>query len=194
MAGLETPDYYEVLQVSPNADQDTIQRVFRHLAKRYHPDNPETGDGDRFRQLFDAFQVLSDPEQRVQYDVKHADLKSARWKFLDQESAHDDISVDRRLRAALLSILYIARRNDAEKPGVGDLELERALDCPTEHMRFHIWYLKENGWVQRTEAGKLAITASGVDLVMETGGPSRVGVHLIDSGESNGAVPRNKSA
>ena len=35
-------DYYEVLQISPNAEAETIQRVFRILAARYHPDNPET--------------------------------------------------------------------------------------------------------------------------------------------------------
>jgi curved DNA-binding protein CbpA len=38
------PDYYEILQVSPLADSETIERVFRHLAKRYHPDNQESGD------------------------------------------------------------------------------------------------------------------------------------------------------
>ena len=37
-------DYYELLQVSPNADADTIQRVFRHLAKKYHPDHHEAPD------------------------------------------------------------------------------------------------------------------------------------------------------
>jgi len=44
-------DYYELLQVSPNADEDTIQRVFRHLAKKYHPDHQDSPDGDRFRRL-----------------------------------------------------------------------------------------------------------------------------------------------
>ena len=37
-------DYYELLQISPNAEPETVNRVFNKLAQRYHPDNPETGD------------------------------------------------------------------------------------------------------------------------------------------------------
>ena len=44
----DTPDYYDVLQLSPKADPDTIHRVYRLLAQRYHPDNHETGDQDSF--------------------------------------------------------------------------------------------------------------------------------------------------
>ena len=42
-------DYYEVLQISSNAEPETIQRIFRMLAQRYHPDNKDTGDDRRFR-------------------------------------------------------------------------------------------------------------------------------------------------
>ena len=58
-------DFYEVLQISPNADPDTIHRVYRLLAQRFHPDNQETGDPARFRQITEAYQVLSDAEQRA---------------------------------------------------------------------------------------------------------------------------------
>ena len=78
---------------------------------------------------------------------------------------------------------------------MGELDLERMLECPEEHMRFHLWYLKENGWIRRTESGTLAITASGVDLVLERGGPQRGGMYLLDSGEiRKDEVPRDKSA
>jgi curved DNA-binding protein CbpA len=193
MADLETPDYYEMLQVSPRADRDTIQRVFRHLAKRYHPDNPESGDAVRFKQLVEAFQILSDPEQRAKFDIQYAQLTAARWKVFNQDTAHSDIATDRRIRSAMLSILYAACRNDASKPGVGEIDLERALDCPEEHMRFHIWYLKENGWIRRTENGLLAITAGGVDMVLEMGGPARGGMHLLDAGEDS-VIDQDKSA
>ena len=45
---MSLPDHYEALQVSPRADGDTIDRVFRHLAKRLHPDNQESGDAEIF--------------------------------------------------------------------------------------------------------------------------------------------------
>ncbi len=195
MADLETPDHYEFLQISPRADLETIQRVFRHLAKRYHPDNPETGDAVRFEQLVEAFKVLSDPELRAQYDIQYAQLNATRWKVFDQETARSDVSADRSLRTALLSILYAACRNDASKPGIGEMDLERLLNCPQEHMQFHVWYLKENGLIRRTDSGTLAITANGVDFVLEMGGPARGGMHLLDSGEpKEEPAPKSKSA
>jgi len=54
-------DYYEVLQVSANADTDTISRIFRHLAKRFHPDNTDTGDAEQFERLVQAHRVLMNP-------------------------------------------------------------------------------------------------------------------------------------
>jgi len=57
-------DYYELMQISPNAEIETIQRVYRMLAARYHPDNPETADADRFMLLNEAYGVLSDPDAR----------------------------------------------------------------------------------------------------------------------------------
>ena len=176
-------DYYETLQVSPHADVDTIQRVFRHLAKRYHPDNAESGHPERFRELAEAFEVLSDPEQRARYDVKHAERTQRAWRVFDQDSALNDVETDRHIRASLLAILYTARRADSERPGLGEVDLERMLGCPETHMRFHIWYLKENGLVKRMDNGMLAITAAGVDVVLNDGGPVRRGVHLLDSGE-----------
>ena len=186
-------DHYEVLQVSPRADQDTIQRVFRHLAKRFHPDNAESGDETRFRELLAAFEVLSDPAQRARYDVRHAEQVEHAWRVFDQEAALDDVETDRRLRASLLAILYTARRNDAEHPGVGEVELERLLGCPEIHMRFHVWYLKENGLIRRLENGAMAITAEGVDVVLNGGGPVRRGVRLLDPGDE-AAEPQGQQA
>jgi hypothetical protein len=186
----QTPDYYEALQLSPQADRDTIERVYRHLAKRFHPDNQDSGDAERFSLLAEAHRVLSDPEQRARYDVQHERLLEARWRVFDQASATDDVAADRRIRAALLSVLYTARRNDADRPGMGMIDLERLLGCPEEHMKFHLWYLKENGWIQRLENGMLAITAAGVDHVLEQGGPAREAQHLLPSGNSDPAQRR----
>ncbi|MCK5350483.1 MAG: DnaJ domain-containing protein, partial [Desulfobacula sp.] len=48
MNGIAFDDYYEDLQISPNADLETIERIYRLLAKRYHPDNKRTGNIDKF--------------------------------------------------------------------------------------------------------------------------------------------------
>jgi DnaJ domain len=66
-------DCYEVLQLSPNADAETISRVYRMLASRFHPDNTDTGNSEKFIRLCEAHQILSDPEKRARYDERHRD-------------------------------------------------------------------------------------------------------------------------
>ncbi|KKZ13000.1 MAG: molecular chaperone DnaJ [Candidatus Synechococcus spongiarum SP3] len=62
-------DYYDLLNVSRAADQDTLKRAYRRLARQYHPDvNREPGAEERFKEIGRAYEVLSDPEQRARYD------------------------------------------------------------------------------------------------------------------------------
>jgi hypothetical protein len=194
MADSEYADHYEVLQVSPRADHETIQRVFRHLAKRFHPDNTESGDPERFKLVMEAFRVLSQPKLRAGYDAGYEQVRETRWRIFDQETSANDVAADRRIRVAALSLLYAARRNDPDRPGIGVVELERLLGCPEEHMKFHLWYLRENGWIQRTESGAFAITATGVDRVLDLGCPAQNGVPLLEAGAHTGnGVHRNGS-
>lgn len=63
------PDYYEILQVSPNAEQLVIEAAYRRLAREYHPDVNENPDAtERMRHLNQAFEVLGNPEKRAEYD------------------------------------------------------------------------------------------------------------------------------
>jgi curved DNA-binding protein CbpA len=158
-------DYYEDLQVSPNADLETIERVFRLLAKRYHPDNSRTGDADKFNIIFKSYRVLSDPEKRAAYDATYEGERARQWKVFSENSSTDSFENDKCIRYGILSILYIERRKDASNGGVGMWHLEKLLGWPEKQMEFHIWYLKEKGWIQRSETGGYAITADGVDAV-----------------------------
>jgi DnaJ-class molecular chaperone len=54
----EVPDYYEVLEISPQASQDTIHRVYRYMAARYHPDIQGTGNLEKFTHLTSAYNSL----------------------------------------------------------------------------------------------------------------------------------------
>src|SRR6476620_9511435 len=107
MAETPLPDHYEVLQVSPRADQEMIERAFRHLAHRYHPDNRDSGNSDRFSELVNAYSILSDPEKRAQYDVNYESVRKERWRIFDQDSTTSEIITDTRIRLALLSLLYV---------------------------------------------------------------------------------------
>lgn len=183
MPATQLADYYETLQLSPRADRDTIERVFRHLAKRYHPDNLDSGDADTFSQIVEAYRVLTDPEERARYDIAYERVKAAQWRIFDQETTHSEVVSDARIRNAILALTYAARRNDTANPGVGSLELERTLGCPESLMAFHIWYLREQGLIQRDHSGRFAITATGVSHVLEGGGPAKPGAQRLSAGE-----------
>ena len=62
-------DYYEVLGVSRDADADEIRRTYRKLARQYHPDiNHDSDAEERFKEVGEAYEVLSDPQKRERYD------------------------------------------------------------------------------------------------------------------------------
>ena len=77
MPETEIPDYYELLEISPQATQETIHRVYRYLAARYHPDSIGTGNLEKFTQLTSAHKVLSDPNKRSEYDTQRATRQPA---------------------------------------------------------------------------------------------------------------------
>jgi len=164
-------DHYEDLQVSPNADQETIERVYRLLAKRYHPDNGCSGCVDKFDMVTKAYGVLSDPAKRAAFDARYEQIRNRRWKLAaaSRPSLNGNGNRDQEIRNAVLSVLYIERRNDPSAASVGLWQLEKILGWPEKILEFHTWYLKEKGWIQRTDSGGYAITVVGIDVLEENG-------------------------
>jgi molecular chaperone DnaJ len=76
-------DYYEVLGVGRNSSGEDIRRAYRQLAKQFHPDiNKEDGASERFKEINEAYAVLSDVERRSAYDrFGHAGLKGMNIDF-----------------------------------------------------------------------------------------------------------------
>lgn len=68
--GVEFKDYYRILGVDRKADEKTIKSAYRRLARKHHPDVAKTKDaGERFKEISEAYEVLSDPEKRQRYDT-----------------------------------------------------------------------------------------------------------------------------
>ena len=82
---MEKQDYYETLGIDKNADKKEIKRAYRKLALKYHPDkNPDKEAEEKFKQISEAYAVLSDDEKRQMYDqYGHAGI--------DQQYSYEDI-------------------------------------------------------------------------------------------------------
>lgn len=159
-------DYYEVLQVSSNADAELIQRVFRLLARRYHPDNQRTGNATLFRRLHEAYTVLSDPEKRAQYDVVHETQGQQKWRLLTSAAqAENDFEAEQALRLTLLEAFYTRRRMEPRSPMLFPAELESLTGTPREHLEFSTWFLVQKNFLVRSDSSSLSITAGGVEYL-----------------------------
>jgi molecular chaperone DnaJ len=117
-------DYYEVLEVTREADDETIKKAYRRLAMKYHPDrnvgNPEAEA--RFKEAAEAFDVLRDPQKRARYDrYGHAGLEGmAGPGFTSAESVMD-------IFGDLFGDLFGGRRRRGPQPG-RDLQVAVEMD------------------------------------------------------------------
>ncbi len=164
-------DCYEVMQLSPNADADTIQRVYRILAQRYHPDSAGTGNQEIFLRLCEAHRILSDPEMRAQYDVRYRETKQLHWRIFDRAEVAKGPEAEQRKRQGILELLY-AKTVEDSGASMTVFEFEQLLGCPREHLEFALWYLKGKGYVKRGDNGRFSLTVPGSDEV-ESRAPSR---------------------
>jgi curved DNA-binding protein len=183
------PDYYELLQLNPNAEQLVVTKVYRLLAAYYHPDNKQTGDEEKFKHVLEAYEVLSDPAKRARYDLTYsgegkaktqkpaqgeqrygfsAELENLKAKYGEQPANPADRNggmSERELRQGLLLALYDVRRNNPGRPQVPMLVLAELLGSRLEELEFSNWYLKEKGYIKITESADFSITIAGVDFV-----------------------------
>jgi len=174
-------DYYDLLEISPRATPETIERIFRYFAKRYHPDNRETGDERRFSNLLEAHNTLKDPAARAQYDILHKDYLGHSREMAQEASDPLVVEKDTIVQARVLALLCAKRRQDVNNPGIGDEELERLSACPRDHLEFHLWYLKAKGFIGRTENGTFAITVNGIDRAYSERQDKPVATRLLES-------------
>ncbi len=150
-------DYYEMLRVSPTAEIESIQRVHRALAARYHPDNQETGDLERFLLVNDAYKVLSSPEKRKEFDSHYKVKKENPLPVFLTKEFTEGVDGESNRRMGLLCLLYTQRRTNSMAPALSVI--------PREHLVFTIWYLKSKRFVIQDDRSSLMITAEGIDFM-----------------------------
>lgn len=176
-------DCYEVMQLSPNADADTIQRVYRALALRYHPDSTHTGNQEMFLRLCEAYRILANPESRAQYDVRHRETKQLHWKIFDQAEGTLGAEGEQRKRQGILELLYRKTIHSPDGARMTIFDFEQLLGCPREHLEAALWYLRGKDFIRRGDNGQFTITVLGFDNVeSRLSPPIPTNQHLLPSG------------
>jgi curved DNA-binding protein CbpA len=158
-------DYYEILQISPNAEAETIHRVFRILAARFHPDNPETGDSSKFIRLAKAYEVLGNPKTRADYDAVFQAQPEAALAAFGSRDFVEGVEVETNRRIGVLCLLYRQRRFHPEEAGLTILQLERLMNIPREHLLFTVWFLREKSCISFTDHSDYVITGEGTEFI-----------------------------
>src|ERR1700739_1891243 len=154
-------DYYEFLQISPHAEEETIHRVYRFLASRFHPDNPDSGDPDQFAILTRAYEVLSNPVRRARYDAMRQKEQSQCEPLSNSIDFMDHAAGEMNRRLALLAVLYYRRRTNPHAPEVTLAEVESRLGFPRDYLDFTTWYLQKKGYIARADNSDFTLTADG---------------------------------
>ena len=172
--GHELSDCYEILQVSRRADPIMITKAYRLLAALYHPDNRETGDEERFREVVEAYRELADPVRRAAYDrANFGGTASSSTRLNATDTAIVDVETgqtaqdERQLRRLVLQALYNLRRNRPYSPGLSLMVVAELLGSSIEAAQFTIWYLRGKKFIEITDDDGIAITVAGIDCLEE---------------------------
>jgi curved DNA-binding protein CbpA len=158
-------NYYDLLQISPQAEPETVERVYRLLAGRYHPDNQETGDAERFQMIQQACEVLRNPARRKEYD-RQFEVNSAKPLsiFLGKEFT-EGIDAEAKIRIGVLCLLYSKRRANPDFAALSLLDMENIMAFPRERLLFALWYLRAKRYVLQDDRSSFIISAEGVDYL-----------------------------
>ena len=136
----EKRDYYEVLNVERGTPQDEIKKAFRKLAFQYHPDrNKEPDAEDKFKEISEAYAILSDPEKKQQYDMfGHAGIRG-RYSTEDIFRGVNlrDIFTEFGFGDDLLGRIFggLCREDDGDRPRETEREVHRVDDAVVDLLR-----------------------------------------------------------
>jgi len=185
-------NYYDLLQIHPRAEMETVHRVYRLFAQRFHPDNQKTGDAGRFRQIREAYEVLSDPARRAEYDKQFEQKQPGPLEVFLSKDFTDGIDAESRLRVGVLCLLYAKRRANPDYAALSFLDLENLMSFPREHLQFAMWYLRSKKYILQDDRSSFIISAEGVDY-LESKLPNDEALYKIFRAAESGMMVTSKA-
>jgi hypothetical protein len=158
-------DHYAILGIDPKSDMDRLLVAYTKVSEKYHPDNPETGDQEKFDAVAMAFEVLSDPALRREFDkLKGVDKDDGQPRFSGLPF-FEALGRETRLRVAMLCVLYDRRRTKPFTPSMSMRQLENSLNTTEVELYFALWYLKQKELAGQDDKSSLLITVQGMDFL-----------------------------
>jgi curved DNA-binding protein CbpA len=157
-------DHYDVLGVEPKAGSEAIQTAYARLSQRFHPQTGTHPDPQKFEAVTLAFEVLSDPQLRREFDKLKGVGGEEKPRFSGRPF-FEAYGRDTNLRVALLCVLYDRRRRKPFTPSLSMRHLENILAVSPEELNFALWYLKQREMVAMDDKSSLYITPDGMDFL-----------------------------
>jgi len=165
ISGRKVPRSYVILGIDPKSDSETIQKAYSALAQRFHPNNSSTGSKEKFDAVTLAYEVLSEPQLRREFDkLSGVGTEEGRPKF-SGAAFFNALGNESSLRAALLCILYDRRWTNSIRPSLSLRQIENMLVVTPEALAFTLWYLKQRNLVRSDDKSSLQITVEGMDYL-----------------------------
>lgn len=157
-------DHYEVLGVEHKASTDAIQVAYVRLAEKYHPKTGFSPSPEKYESITLAFEVLSDPELRQEFNKLKGIGEEDKPKFSGLPF-FEAYQRDTHLRIGLLCVLYDRRRSKPFTPSLSMRHLEQIFGASTQELNFALWYLKQRDLVMADDKSSLQITVDGMDYL-----------------------------
>lgn len=154
------PDYHELLRagLQGDIDQSRLDRLYRSLASRYHPDKGDSESSEIFLKIAQAYQILS-ASQPVQPETGITKPEQG-FEWMEQLRTLKD------KKTIVLGLLCHRRISDYRNATVSESELESLTGLTSNEVGFILWYLRQKGAVTLTGDGSdHAISAEGIDVL-----------------------------
>jgi curved DNA-binding protein CbpA len=158
-------DHYITLGIDPGADTETIQIAYLKLIEKYGPDNGETANPEKLEIINGAYETLSDPQLRKEFDKVKGVTGDRGSPMFAGVQFFEILGQQVGLRGAILSVLYDRRRTRPSTPALSMRQLENMLEADIEAMNFALWYLKQRNFVANDDKSSLQISAAGMDFL-----------------------------